>query len=91
MESMGKLAGAWLGLTLVLVFLLAGCGEEPRKGHIGPPTKTVGQLQEWPEGLEPTGGGFRFVEMPAQAKKHLIEVSPEAEGSEAYFQTLRPR
>jgi hypothetical protein len=88
---MGKRGESWLGLTLVLVGLLAGCGGETTEGHIGAPTQTVGQLKEWPPGLDPTGGGFRLVDMPAQAKKNLVEASPEAEGSRAYFETLAHR
>lgn len=88
---MGKLGERWLGLTLALVGLLAGCGGETTEGHIGPPTETVGQLKEWPPGLDPTGGGFRLVDMPAQAKKSLVEASPDAEGSRAYFETLGHR
>jgi hypothetical protein len=87
--SMGKFGGSWLGLILVFGGLLAGCGGETGEGRIGAPTQTVRQLKEWPQGLEPTGGGFRTVDMPAQAKKNLVEASPEAEGSRTYFETLR--
>lgn len=86
--QMGKSGGAWIGLGLVLGGLLAGCGTEATEGHVGAPTQTVGQVREWPPGLEPTGGGFRPVDMPARAKKNLVEASAEAEGSRAYFETV---
>ncbi len=80
----------WLRLALILGGLLASCGTENAVHTIGAPTKTVGQLKEWPEGLVPTGGGFRPVDMPSRARRNLVEASPDAPGSQDYFQTLRP-
>lgn len=85
---MKKLVGTWLGLVLILGGLLAGCGGETKEGHIGAPTKTVGQIQEWPQGVDPGGGGFRHVDMPAEAKRNVIEASPGSAGSQDYFHTL---
>lgn len=85
---MTKRVGTWLALTLILG-LVAGCGEGAKGKHtIGAPTKTVEQMKEWPEGLGPAGGGFRPVDMPAKARKNVVEASPEAVGSQNYFETL---
>ncbi|MFQ5656112.1 MAG: hypothetical protein ACE5G5_01055 [Candidatus Methylomirabilales bacterium] len=86
---MKKLVRIWLGLTLVFGGLLVGCGAEAKEGHIGAPTKTVGQLQQWPQGFEPGGGDFRPVDMPAEAKRNVVEASPESAGNQDYFYTLQ--
>ncbi len=89
---MRRVGGIRLVLVLLLGGVLAGCGGEATEGHtIGPPNKTVGQLKDWPQGFQPEGGGFRLVPMPPEAKKHLAEATPEAEGARRYLETLAPR
>lgn len=77
-----------LGFILILGTLLASCGTENAPHTVGPPTKTVGQLTEWPEGFQPTGGGARFVEMPDKARRNAVLASPDAAGNRDYFHTL---
>ncbi|MFQ5801353.1 MAG: hypothetical protein ACE5JQ_00475 [Candidatus Methylomirabilales bacterium] len=87
---MRKVLGTLVGLVLLLGGLLVGCGRETKEAHtVGAPTKTVGQLKEWPQGFEPGGGGFREVDMPPAARKNVVEASREAEGSQSYFGALR--
>lgn len=78
-----------VGFILILGGLLASCGTENTAHTVGPPTDTVGQLKEWPEGFQPTGGGARLVEMPDKAKRNAVLASPDAAGSQDYFHTLR--
>ena len=81
-----------IGGVLLLSGILAGCGTEAKEAHtIGAPTKTVEQVKEWPKGVEPTGGGFRLVDMPAQAKENLVETSKEAEPAQSYFHAIQRR
>jgi len=84
-----ELGGIWLGLALVLGGLLASCGTEQGAHTVGPPTETVRQVKQWPQGLEPSGGSSRSVDMPPEAKKNLVEASPDSTGSRAFFHTLR--
>lgn len=79
-------------MLLLLAGSLAGCGTEAKEAQtVGPPTKTVEQVKEWPQGLEPTGGGIRLVDMPAEAQRNLVEASKEAEPAQSYFRTLERR
>lgn len=78
-----------VGFILILGGLLASCGTEGATHTVGPPTKTVGQFTEWPEGFEPTEGADRRVEMPEEAKRNAVLASPDAAGSQDYFHTLR--
>jgi len=88
-RMMGSLV---MGLVLLLGGILAGCGTEAKEAQtIGPPTKTVEQVKEWPKGLEPAGGGIRLVDMPTQAKGNLVEASKEAEPAQSYFQAIQRR
>ncbi len=88
---MGKRAGVWLGVILVLGGLPLSCGTKVEGQTIGPPTETVGQVKEWPQGLEPTGEGFRSVDVPPKAAKEIVEASPDSAGSRAFFHTLTRR
>jgi len=83
-----ELGGIWLGLIFALSGLLASCGTEQGARTIGPPTETVRQVKQWPQGLEPTEG-FRSVDIPPEAAKEIVEASPESAGSKAFFHTLR--
>jgi len=86
---MGKRAEVWLGVILVFGGLLMSCGTKVEGQTIGPPTETVRQVKQWPQGLEPTGEGFRSVDMPPEAKQNLVQASPDSAGSREFFQTLR--
>ena len=86
---MRKDAGVWLGLLLALGALLASCGTDKERQTIGPPNQTVRQVTQWPEGLEPTGSGFRSVDMPPEAQKNLVQASPDSAGNREFFHTLR--
>ncbi len=86
---MGKRAGVWLGVILVLGGLLMSCGTKKEGQTIGPPTDTVKQVREWPQGFEPAGGGLRSVDMPPEAKQNLAQASPDSDGSRNFFHTLR--
>src|SRR3989304_1475082 len=48
--SMGKRAEVWLGAILVLGGLLMSCGTKKEGQTIGPPTETVRQGKQWPQG-----------------------------------------
>ena len=85
---MGKRAEVWLGVILVLGGLLMSCGTKKEGQAIGSPTETVGQVTQWPQGLEPTGEGFRSVDMPPEARQNLVEASPDSAGSREFFHTL---
>jgi len=87
--SMRKDAGVWPGLLLALGALLASCGTDKERQTIGPPTETVRQVKQWPQGLEPAGEGFRSVDMPPEARQNLVEASPDSAGSREFFHTLR--
>jgi len=86
---MRKDAGVWPGLFLALGALLASCGTDKERQTIGPPNQTVRQVTQWPEGLEPTGSGFRSVDMPPEAQKNLVQASPDSAGNREFFHTLR--
>ena len=81
--------GKRVGVILVLGGLLMSCGTKKEGQTIGPPTETVGQVKQWPQGLEPTGEGFRSVDMPPEARRNLVEASPDSAGSREFFHTLR--
>jgi len=85
--SMGKRAGVWLGSFFVLGGLLASCGTKKEGQAIGPPIDTVGQVKEWPQGLEPAAG-FRSVDVPREAAKEIVEASPDSAGNREFFHTL---
>lgn len=87
----GKRGAIWRGVALLLGGLLVSCGTEQEARTVGPPTTTVEQMKEWPEGFEPAGGGFRPVGMPAEAGERVEEASREAPGTQDYFQTLQRR
>jgi hypothetical protein len=89
MVPVRELGGIWLGLIFALSGLLASCGTEQGARTIGPPTETVRQVKQWPQGLEPAGDSFRSVDVPPQAKQNLVEASPDSAGSKAFFHTLR--
>ncbi|MGH7474395.1 MAG: hypothetical protein ACREJ8_06105 [Candidatus Methylomirabilales bacterium] len=89
MVAVRQLGRIWLGLTLVLGGLLASCGTKEEGQTVGPPTETVRQVKQWPQGLEPTGEGFRSVDMPPEARQNLVEASPDSAGSREFFHTLR--
>lgn len=86
---MGKRAGVWLGVILVLGGLLMSCGTKNEGQTIGPPNQTVKQVTQWPQGLEPTGEGWRSVDVPPEAKQNLVQASPDSAGSRAFFHSLR--
>ncbi|HZX61421.1 MAG TPA: hypothetical protein VFF51_06730 [Candidatus Methylomirabilis sp.] len=86
--SMGNRTGVWRGVILVLGGLLMSCGTKQEGQTIGPPTDTVEQVRQWPQGLEPAGD-FRSVDMPPEASKNLVEASADSAGSRDFFHTLR--
>jgi hypothetical protein len=86
---MGKRAGVWLGSLFVLGGLLTNCGTEREGQAIGPPSRTVEQVREWPQGFEAARGGLRSVDVPPEAKKNLVEASADSAGSREFFHTLR--
>ena len=86
---MGKRVEVWLGVILVLGGLLMSCGTKKEGQAIGSPTETVGQVKQWPQGLEPTGEGFRSVDVPPEARRNLVEASPDSAGSREFFHSLQ--
>jgi hypothetical protein len=80
--------GRRVGVFLVLGGLLMSCGTKTEGQTIGPPIDTVGQVKEWPQGLEPAAG-FRSVDMPPEARQNLVEASPDSAGNREFFHTLR--
>lgn len=80
--------GKRVGMLIVLVGLMMSCGMNTEGQAIGPPTQTVGQMKQWPQGLEPAGEGFRSVDVPPDVRKDLVEASPDSAGSREFFHTL---
>jgi hypothetical protein len=79
--------GKRIGMLMVLVGLMMSCGTKTEGQAIGPPTNTVGQMRQWPQGIEPAAG-FRSVDVPPGVSKELVEASPESAGSREFFHTL---
>jgi hypothetical protein len=80
--------GKRVGVLVVLVGVLMSCGTNTEGQTIGSPIDTVGQVKEWPQGLEPAAG-FRSVDMPPEARRNLVEASPDSAGNREFFNTLR--
>jgi hypothetical protein len=79
--------GKRIGMLIALVGLMMSCGTNTEGQAIGPPTQTVGQMKQWPQGVEPTSG-FRSVDIPPGAAKEIVEASPDSAGNREFVHTL---